>query len=136
MLDNMEIEKYVAEIKTKMISSPIIKSFFIVEEKILGNGGYFRARLNLINGDFLEVAEYFSWTNGAIITERYRYQWMNNNQEELRMRWDNVPHFPEIDGFPHHVHIKSESNVKSSRAFNILEILGLIEDKLGKINSF
>ncbi|MEB3308956.1 MAG: DUF6516 family protein [Snowella sp.] len=113
-----------------MVTSSIIISFSILEEQNIEERGYLRARLILINGDFLEVAEYFVITNNVCKTVRYRYQWMDQSQKELRKRWDNVNHFPNLPNFPHHVHIGSEDNVHTSESINILQLLSLLEDEL------
>ena len=52
----MDAEQYLSEIKTKLIISPVILSFTVVEEQDLSDRGYFRARVILANNDFLEVS--------------------------------------------------------------------------------
>jgi Family of unknown function (DUF6516) len=98
-------EQYIIEIKAKLFSSTVIQSVTIISERILSDSGYFRARLILSNGDFLEIVEYFIVQNNSCITVTYRYQWMDGIRENLRKRWDNVEHFPDLPNFPHHVHI-------------------------------
>ncbi|MGB3557404.1 MAG: DUF6516 family protein [Geitlerinemataceae cyanobacterium] len=126
----MIAEDYIAEIKVKLLTSAAIKSFTIVKERAIPDQGYFRARLTLKNGDFLEIVEFFIVKNQACVTETYRYQWMNETQHQLRKRWDNVEHFPDLPNFPHHVHILEESNVHPSEPRNILEIIDYIEQEL------
>lgn len=123
-------QNYLTEIKAKLITSPIVDNINIVKEKGLSDQGYFRARLTLSNGDFLEVVEFFRVKGEQCMTETYRYQWMNNNQTQLKKRWDNVEHFPDLDNFPHHVHIEDESNVYPSICRNILEIIDLIAQEM------
>ena len=65
--------------------------------------------------------------NQTCITESHRYQWMDKAKIQLRKRWDNVEHFPDLPNFPHHVHVLEESNVHPSQSRNILEIIELIE---------
>jgi hypothetical protein len=52
------VDDYITAIKVKLLTSPVISSFFIVKEKVIGNQGYFRARLTLKNGDFCEIVEF------------------------------------------------------------------------------
>jgi hypothetical protein len=52
----MEIQDYINTVKIKLATSRIIIKIAIVEEKILLDRGYFRARLTLVNNDFLEIA--------------------------------------------------------------------------------
>lgn len=126
----MIILNYIEEIKYELITLEWVISMTIIEEKILENRGYFRARLTLTNNDFLEIAEYFILRDKDLITERYRYQWMDETKTKLRRRWDNVPHFPDLDNFPHHVHIDIEKNVYPSQSLSILQVLNLIKSLL------
>ena len=123
----MEANQYLANIKSKLIASPSITTFAIIEELDLGDRGYFRARATLSNSDFLEIAEYFIITNNIATTTRYRYQWMDSDRQSLRQRWDNVPHFPNLPNFPHHIHVKSEENVISGRSLSIQELLDILD---------
>ena len=126
----MEANQYLANIKSRLIASPAIATFTITEELDLSDRGYFRSRLTLINNDFLEIAEYFVIIENAIITTRYRYQWMDSDRQKLRQRWDNVPHFPNLPNFPDHIHLESEDNVISGRSINILELIDIVEQKI------
>ena len=107
----MDSQDYITEIKTTLISSPAVDAFVIAEEWVLPERGYFRARLTLSNTAFLEVSEYFVFAGGNFYPHRYRYQWMNATKDKLKKRWDNVEHFPDIPGFPHHIHDGGEENV-------------------------
>lgn len=102
-----------------------------MDERILLNRGYFRARLRLTNTDFLEIAESFTIQDEQFITLGYRYQWMDEAKQVLKKRWDSVKHFPELPNFPHHVHINSESNVEPGLSRNIIEFIDFIESELG-----
>lgn len=64
-----------------------------------------RIRVRFINGCLLEL-------NEAVIIEAekikyldYRYHFQNN-KNNLIFRYDNTPHFPEFERFPHHKHTK------------------------------
>lgn len=126
----MELQDYISIVKRKLDTSSVVNTVVIVDERILLNQGYFRARLTLNNSDFLEIAESFTVIDGQIFTLGYRYQWMDETKENLRKRWDNVEHFPDLPNFPHHVHIIKESNVEPSQSRNILELIDLIEQEL------
>ncbi|GAX35338.1 toxin-antitoxin system TumE family protein [Nodularia sp. NIES-3585] len=126
----MEIQDYINTVKIKLATSCIIIKIAIVEEKILLDRGYFRARLTLVNNDFFELAESFTIIEGHFVTLGYRYQWMDEQKEKLRKRWDNVQHFPNLPNFPHHVHIIEENNVEPSQSRNILELIEFIEKEL------
>jgi glucan biosynthesis protein len=79
---NMISQNYLAEIKTQLNSNKLIENIEIVKERAIPDQGYFRARLTLNNGDFLEVAEFFKVENGQCITVTYSYQWMNSSQSQ------------------------------------------------------
>ena len=127
----MIAEEYIAEIQIKLLSSPAIVSFEVVKTRATVEGGYFRARLTLKNGDFLEIAEFFVVRSQICRTETYRYQWMDQTQKQLRKRWDNVEHFPDLPNFPHHVHVLEERNVLPSRSFSIIELIDQVERQIG-----
>ena len=55
---------------------------------------------------------------------------MDSTQTQLKKRWDNVEHFPNLPNFPHHVHISEEFNVYSSVCMNILEVIDLISQEI------
>jgi hypothetical protein len=123
----MDAQRYLTDIKFRLIASPVVETFSIVEERDLDDRGYFRTRITLTNADFLEIAEYFVIINDQPQPERYRYQWMDSTQKMLRRRWDNVPHFPDLPNFPHHVHVNAEDNVQTSIPRGITEFLDFLE---------
>ncbi len=127
----MDARWYIDEIKIRLALSDCIQTIEIVEERIvLSDRGYFRARLTLTNDDFLEIAEYFVCEGERCIPKRYRYQWMDSEQNQLRKRWDNAEHFPDLTGFPHHVHIGVDNNVESSIPLSIFELIDIVEQEI------
>ncbi len=128
----MEARSYINEVKTRLATSTAIAAITVVTERELEDCGYFRARLSLSNGDFLEVSEYFIVRGDKIETVEYRYQWMDPAQQRLIRRWDNARHFPELPHFPHHVHVGEEKQVVPGQALSILDLIDLIEQELGE----
>ena len=127
----MDAESYLLNVKVKLAISRAIQSVEIIDERIvLSDRGYFRARLSLANDDFLEIAEYFIYENGECFPKTYRYQWMDREQKQLKKRWDNAEHFPDLSGFPHHVHIGREDSVKPFKPLSILGLLDIIESEI------
>jgi len=123
---------YLAEIKTALVASPVVDAIDVIEERVLPDRGYFRARLILSNHDFLEVAEYVVVEEGRCVTRRYRYQWMDEAQQALRKRWDNVEHFPDQPNFPYHVHVGEESRIEPGRLLGIIDVIDIIADELAE----
>ncbi len=127
----MYAQSYLDDIKIKITLCPVIKSVKIIDERaVLSDRGYFRAIIKLINDDFVEISEYFIIENGNIITNKYRYQWMDEKQQKLIKRWDNAHHFPDLPNFPHHVHIAQEDNVETSKAIGIIELIDIISKEI------
>jgi len=127
----MDAREYLEAIKLKLILCPKIRSAEIVDERtVLPNHGYFRARLTLINGDFLEISEYFVSDGNQCEPRKYRYQWMDGSHTRLIKRWDNAHHFPLLPNYPHHVHCGSEDIVEPSRPLGIIELIGIIEQEV------
>ena len=94
-----DLSAYLTDIELALIRSPTIATYQIVRSEINTDAGYIRLRATFVNGDFLEAAEYFILEHSAILTDDYRYQWMDGGQTRLHRRWDNTPHFPELPGF-------------------------------------
>lgn len=94
------------------------------EEQIL----IYRIRVSMADGGVLEIRErvVISKRDGERESTTYSLHWQNN-KGGLIMRWDNAPHFPDIDGFPHHIHIGENNTVVSGRPINVLEILAIID---------
>lgn len=131
----IDAESYLLDVKVKLAISRAIQSVKVIDERIvLSDRGYFRARLSLVNGDFLEIVEYFICENGDCFPKMYRYQWMDREQKQLRKRWDNAEHFPSLSGFPHHVHIDREDNVKPFKPLSILDLLDIIEREIDEFS--
>ena len=118
--------EYVLQLKARLVTSPIVVTFTVVEEKVWSDRGYIRIRMMLSNGDFLEAAEYFVLEDEECVTYRYRYQWMDGGRRELRKRWDNVEHYPDLPNFPHHVHVGKEEKVEPGARLSIIQLLDVL----------
>jgi hypothetical protein len=127
LLFKVKFSEYFTAIREKLDNSEIIAEINIVDERVFRGKGYFRARLMLSNSDFLEIAESFSERDQKLVTLDYRYQWMDASKQSLRKRWDSVKHFPNLENFPHHVHILEESNVSPGQCRSILEFIDFME---------
>ena len=118
---------YVADLKSRLVTRHFIVSFEIVEEWTHSDRGYIRIRMLLSNADFLEVAEYFVFSHGSCFPMRYRYQWMDSSQEQIRRRWDNVGHYPNLPNFPHHVHF-DDGRVEPGKRLSIVDLLDQLSE--------
>ncbi len=126
----MDAHAHLAETHARLTTSPVVLSYTIVEERMGPDFGYLRVRVDLGDGGFLEMAEYFVIDANSVTVKRYRHHWMDRSQATLKKRWDNAPHHPELQGFPHHVHDGSESNVVSGSAMSINDVIAFVEQEL------
>ena len=116
---------YVESVKERLSTDSIILSFDVIKEFANLYEGFIRVRANLINGDILDFSEFVKQEDELEVVS-YRYQWLNQNKEHVR-RWDNALHYPKLENFPHHVHIK-EDDVISGKLIDICGVL----DEIGK----
>ena len=127
----MKAQDYLDAIKLKLTTSPIIKEAHVVQERSLEDRGFFRARLRLVNDDFVEITEFFVIHQGQVQTVEYRYQWMDSDKQRLRKRWDNASHYPNLPNFPHHVHIGDEDRVESGQPMGSVALIDVLEHAIG-----
>lgn len=77
------------------------------EEEILGeNRINLRLRIRFNTGYLLEVNEAIVIEDGRMKRLNYRYHFQDE-QNTLIFRYDNTPHFKNIESYPHHKHIDS-----------------------------
>ena len=82
----------------------------------------FKARLILKNQSILIIKDY-RFIDGS---RKYSFHWMYEIGK-LIIRWDNEPHWKNIDTFPHHKHIDKNENVYASFEITLPLILKQIE---------
>ena len=99
-----------------------------LEETIL----IYRFRVNLKNGDFLEMMERVvsRHEENDFETTTYSFHLQNKKGKIIRRR-DNALHFPDLPGCPHHIHDGSEKNVIPGKPVTAIEIL----DEINRIIS-
>jgi hypothetical protein len=125
-----DLSAYLTEIELALIRSPIIAAYQVIRSEVNTDDGYIRVRATLSNGDFLEAAEYFILVHDAILTDDYRYHWMDASKTVLRKRWDCTPDHPELPNFPHHVHIGDEQTVVPGQVLSLIDLLDILERDL------
>jgi hypothetical protein len=123
------IEAYLREVDALLSTSPLVRDVQIMRrsirdtefEKVL----HYRYRVLLANGDFVEMTERVLEAQGALAVTKYRHHWQDHHGR-LMKRWDNAPHYPAIDTFPHNLHDGSEDHVVRHAAITGLEALDYI----------
>ena len=125
----MNARDHLSETRSRLSTSFIVAEITVMAEIEYQFSGYFRARLRLTNNDTVELAEYFVIEEARLNVRRYRYQWMNESETVLKKRWDNAGHFPDLPGFPDHVHEGPEDSVRPGVALSIVDLIDLVEQE-------
>lgn len=120
------IEAYLRQIDECLGASPAVSDVEILRrsirdtelEKVLN----YRYRVMLVDGGLVEMTERVLEARGTLEVTRYRHHWQDSNGGLIK-RWDNAPHHPEVDTFPHHLHDGAEDCVVSHPATHGLEVL-------------
>ena len=93
------------------------------EEEILSSDRVnLRIRIRFSTGYLLELNEAVVFEGGCIKHLGYRYH-LQDEQNHLIFRYDNAPHFPEFETFPHHKHLPDKVIAVEKPS-----ILGVIEE--------
>jgi hypothetical protein len=120
------IEAYLRRLDELLSVSPLVREVEMVRRSIrdteLEKVLHYRYRVLLTNGDLIEMTERVLEAQGVLEISKYRHHWQNANGVLIK-RWDNAPHYPTIDTFPHHLHDGSEAHVVSHPATTGLEVL-------------
>ncbi len=130
------INKYLNDLDTFISASPAIVDVDIIRRDIRDTGlekiALYRYRIKLKDGSTIEITERLLEEGKRLETTKYRYHWQAQSGKLIK-RWDNAPHHPEIDTFPHHIHVGFDDQVVSFRKSSALDILISIIDTL-KLN--
>jgi hypothetical protein len=108
-LDNCYIEKYEEEI----LSSKRIN---------------LKIRVRFLKGHLLEINEAIVYIKPSFKHLNYRYHFQDE-KNNLIFRYDNTPHFPDLDSFPHHKHLPD--HVMPAKQPKIYELLNDVSPYLG-----
>src|SRR6266571_4320541 len=123
------LEEYLRQIEELLSTSPAVRDVEIVRrtvrdtalEKVLN----YRYRVMLADGGFVDMTERVLEVQRTLEMTKYRHHWQDGNGVLIK-RWDNAPHYPAIDTFPHHLHDGSEDCVVSHQVITGLEALQCI----------
>jgi len=99
------IQKFVEAIEKTIASSSIVLSSNI--QKYVGPAletVYLKGHLLIIDSSILEISIFAVQFRDTISIDKYRLHYMNRVGRML-FRYDNAPHHPEIDTYPHHKHM-------------------------------
>jgi hypothetical protein len=117
--------EHLVSIKARIVAHPDVVRWTVIREEAQGDQGLFRYRLTLRGGDLLEMFEHFQVVVGSVRVSKYAFHWQDA-AGQLRKRWDNAAHHPEVPTHPHHVHDGAEANVHPHGPISAEEVLTLI----------
>ena len=119
----MTIAAYLEAMQERFVTDPLVTSFQVIRERSTLVDGHVRARLALTDGSQLEFSEYMQRSPaGEIVVITYSYHWANADNQPI-MRWDNTPHFPDLPGFPYHMHDGVTGQVTPGQPMSIFAVL-------------
>jgi len=119
---------YLAHIKALIVVNPQVAHWEVVREEAQGDMGLFRYRLMLRDGGLLEMFERFRVVEGKARVAKYSFHWQDA-AGQLRKRWDNAAHHPEVSTHPHHVHDGGEANVLPHGLISAEEVLAIVAEE-------
>ena len=119
----MTIDAYLDSIKERFVTDPIVTSFHVIRERPTLVDGHLRVRLRLADGSQLEFSEYMQRSPaGEIAVITYSYHWADADNQ-LTKRWDNTPLFPDLLGFPDHIHDGATAEVTPEQPMSSFAVL-------------
>jgi hypothetical protein len=122
----MTIDAYLEAMQERFVTDPLVTHFQVLRERSTLMDGYLRARLALANGSQLELSEYMQRSSaGEMVVLTYSYHWADASNQ-LITRWDNTPHFPDLPGFPDHIHDGATGQVTPGQPMSIFTVLDAI----------
>jgi len=101
--------------------SPAVKQVQVIDLIDEATVKYLKCRADLLDGSTLHINE-----SSVLGSNKYSYHWQDA-QNQLIIRWDNVPHHRHLPSFPHHRH--EGGTVHESPRVSIDEVLNEIEPR-------
>lgn len=123
-----QLKEYLSEIENAVVLLEDIYIERYEEELISKDRVNLRIRVRFSRGQLLEINEAVIIENNRIQHLNYRYHFQDDRNTVL-FRYDNTPHFPKIETFPHHKHL-SDRVVKSDHP-SILKVIEEVQRIVG-----
>jgi len=112
----------VYHIVSALRESHLIDSVYLTEFVDESSVRLLRVKARVTDGTLLYITELHTSDY-----QKYSYHWQKTDGE-LIIRWDNKPHWRNIETFPHHKH--EGDSISASERIDIYEILKVTEDRL------
>ena len=90
--------------------------------------GLFRARVFFWDTSHLTIDEVIDTEHGFPEILRYSYVYIKGNEHIFR--YDNAPHYPDFDNFPHHKHLGPDETPEPSQQPRLNQVFAQIEEIL------
>lgn len=126
----MSPEAFSRAIQQLLVDHPLVTAATLSRERITVDSVFLRGTAVFVDDSTLAFAIY-NTVDAAdeLRSEKYSYHWMDSDNR-LRSRWDNAPHYPDLSGFPHHVHIGDEATVRPHQAMTLEDVLAAIAETI------
>lgn len=121
--------EYLGRIKALIVLNCQVLRWEMVREEAQDDVGLFRYRLRLLDGSLLEMFERFQVVAGEVEVTKYSFHW-HSTGGDLRKRWDNAAHHPEVSTYPSHVHDGADTNVLPHGPVSAEEILAIVAEEM------
>lgn len=123
----MDIFDYFASLRRSIQQNPAIG---FVEDPVIAQAldeyrGLFRARVFFWDGSHLTIDEVIDTGSGYPEILRYSYTYVRGGEHVFR--YDNAPHYPDLETFPHHKHVGPDETVEASEPPTLNQIFREIE---------
>lgn len=119
----MTLQEYFQTLLQIVAGHPLVVNVTLTQREITEYEGHIEGRLELSNDYQLHVSEYV-FTMPQFRRSMYRYH-VRNVSSVFVCRWDNAPHYPQIETFPDHFHL-SEKTVQPSPPMDIPKALNAL----------
>ncbi len=100
------LRRYLADVESAIRSLRRAHVEHYQEEILTSERVNLRVRIRFSRGFLLELNEALVLEAGIISHLGYRYHFQDG-QNRLLFRYDNTPHFPDLQNFPHHLHVEN-----------------------------
>jgi hypothetical protein len=121
----------IQQVKAILNASDLIASWQVLIEDETADRGLYKIRCRVLRAAFELELRFIQTENETI----YSYQLFTDRPI---MRWDNAPHFPALQSFPHHTHDESgtigESKLSGDPVQDLPDVLDELRDFLAKLS--
>lgn len=124
----MTIDDYFYQIEAAIAASAIVHISAVTYEKRSAYVGFLRGSLYFLDGSRLHIREFVNVEHGI---DRYMYTFHYQKADNTPVfRYDNTPHHPHVETFPHHKHIGNDAHVYPTLPPDLAAVLSEIHRHL------